>query len=192
MNHVLAIDHLTDWSLVEWWLYYLGALTVPLFAAALACAGCFALKTTLQLELPTLAAVTLAAALTAGAFAVVFLGLNWHIDLLYASLRHTSSAHWAVLAGLVVAAVQAAASVMLAAKFGIHRRRRLALIALVCAVPAIFSLVGDGFHRAAISTARDSGCPSELAARTCTSRASSGGHSHISHQSDSENGRATV
>lgn len=155
MNHALAVDHLTDWSLTEWWLHYLGAIAVPMIATVLVVAGYLLWQVTVRLDLPNLLEAALGVVLTACAFAAVFFGLHWHIELLYGTLRHTSSATRAVLAALVVAALLAATSVAVAVKVGIHRRRWLAVIALACAVPSVFNVVGDGLNRAPTLTAHD-------------------------------------
>ena len=155
MNHVLAVDHLTDWNLIEWWLHYLGAIAVPVLAAAFVAAAYLMCRAILLLTLPNLLEAALAATLTAFAFAGAFLGLNWHIELLYDTLRHTSSATRAAVSGLTVAILFAATSVIFANNLGITRRRRLAVIALACAAPAAFSLVGDGLNRSGLSTAHD-------------------------------------
>lgn len=154
MNHALAVDHLADWTPGNWWLHYVGSIGIPVLAATLVAAGYLTFRATVRLNLPALLEAALAVILTACAFAAVFLGLFWHIDLLYETLRHTSSARHALLAGLTVAALYAVAAVAIAAALGVSRRRWLAVIALACSVPAIFSLVGDGFIRASSSAVR--------------------------------------
>ncbi|MDZ4232218.1 MAG: hypothetical protein U1C73_00310 [Dietzia sp.] len=141
MNHAVAVDHLGDWNLLEWWLHYLGAIAVPILSTALVVAAYLMCRAIVRLALPNLLEVALGMFLIAGAFAAAFLGLNWHIELLYQTLRHTSSATRAVLATSVVAILFGAASVALAVTFGVSHRRWLAVIALACAVPAVFSLV---------------------------------------------------
>ncbi|EFV90305.1 hypothetical protein ES5_16687 [Dietzia cinnamea P4] len=155
MNNALTVDHLTDWSLLEWWLHYLGAIAVPALAIVLVVAAYRACRAIDRLSLPNPVEAAVGVGLVAGAFAVVFLGLNWHIDLLYGSLRHISSATGAVVAGLGTALLVAAASVVLALKLGTTRRRRLAVIALAAAIPAVFTLVHDGLYRDATASTRN-------------------------------------
>ncbi len=155
MNNALTVDHLTDWSLLEWWLHYLGAIAVPALAIVLVVAAYRACRLIDRLSLPNPIEAAVGVGLVAGAFAVVFLGLNWHIDLLYGSLRHISSATGAVVAGLGTALLVAAASVVLALKLGTTRRRWLAVIALAAAIPAVFTLVHDGLYRDATASTRD-------------------------------------
>lgn len=152
VNHAVAVDHLGDWNLLEWWLHYLGAIAVPILSTALVVAAYLMCRAIVRLALSNLLEVALGMFLIAGAFAAAFLGLNWHIELLYQTLRHTSSATRAVLATSVVAILFGAASVALAVTLGVSHRRWLAVIALACAVPAVFSLVGDGLNRAATSS----------------------------------------
>lgn len=155
MNKALTVDHLTYWSPLEWWLHYLGAIAVPALAIVLVVAAYRACRAIDRLSLPNPIEAAVGVGLVVGAFAVVFLGLNWHIDLLYGSLRHISSATGAVVAGLGTALLVAAASVVLALKLGLTRRRRLAVVALAAAVPAVFSLVHDGLYREATSSVGD-------------------------------------
>lgn len=152
VNHALAVDHLTDWDRPEWWLHYLGAIAVPLLATLLVVAAYRTFQAITRTDVPDLLKAALSVALAAGAFAVAFLGLSWHIELLYATLRHTSTATRAVLAGLSVAALNAVASAVVAVGLGASRQR-LAVIALACTVPAVFSVVGDGLNRAASAAA---------------------------------------
>jgi len=155
VNNALTVDHLAAWSPLEWWLHYLAAIAVPVLATALVLAACEACRALVRLGLPNPVEAAVGVVLISGAFAVVFLGLNWHIDLLYGSLRHISSATGAVVAGLGTALVLAAASVILALKLGTTRRRQLAVIALAAAVPAVFTLVHDGLYRDATASVRD-------------------------------------
>ena len=155
MNNTLTVDHLAAWSPLEWWLHYLAAIAVPVLATALVLAACVACRALVRLSLPNPVEAAVGVGLVAGAFAVVFLGLNWHSDLLYGSLRHIPSATGAVVAGLGTALLLAAASVVLALKLGTTRRRRLAVIALAAAIPAVFTLVHDGLYRDATASTRD-------------------------------------
>lgn len=155
MNNALTVDHLTYWSPLEWWLHYLGAIAVPALAIVLVVAAHRACRAIDRLSLPNPIEAAVGVGLVAGAFAVVFLGLNWHIDLLYGSLRHITSATGAFLAGLGTALLVAAASVVLALKLGTTRRRWLAVIALAAAIPAVFTLAHDGLYRDATASTRD-------------------------------------
>ena len=83
MNDAFTVDHLTEWSLLEWWLHYLGAIAVPALAIVLVVAAYRACRAIDRLSLPNPVEAAVGVGLVAGAFAVVFLGLNWHIELLY-------------------------------------------------------------------------------------------------------------
>ncbi len=155
MNNALTVDHLTYRSPLEWWLHYLGAIAIPVLTVFLVLAALEACRALVRLSLPNPVEAAVGVGLISGAFAVVFLGLTWHIDLLYGSLRHISSATGAVVAGLGTALLFAAASVVLALKLGTTTRRRLAVIALAAAIPAVFTLVHDGLYRDATSSVGD-------------------------------------
>lgn len=153
MNYLLAVDYQTDWTLPTWWIHYGSAIAVPMIAAGVALASVLGMRAVLRLALPNLAEAAAIVVLAAAVIAAIALGVHWHIELLYETLRHTSTNARALTATLIAAGALSAYATALAFSLGVRQRIHLAAIGLLFALPALFSLSGDALTRQSIATA---------------------------------------
>lgn len=156
MNRTATLDHHTDWDLAQWWVHYVAAIAVPMLAAAIVVGLWLAFSAVIgRAELSNLTEAALGLLVTVGAFGAGSLGLYWTIELLYGTLRHTSSAPRAAAATLVVAVFHAALAFSVATALGVTDRTWIVAMVLACAVPPGFAQVSDGIVRSTAGIAYD-------------------------------------